>query len=92
MSPICPFCQSDRVRSRDLGKRVGSFVGAVAGAVSGATTVLGSMDARVNPMAHAIGVLAGAVMGCLVGGTAGCATGASFGVYSMKKLWTTFCA
>lgn len=90
--PLCPLCQSERIRSRDLGKRVGSFVDAVAGAVKCAANVLKSTDARVNPTAHAVGALAGAVMSCLVGATADCTTGAFLGkVFDEKALNNFWC-
>jgi phage tail tape-measure protein len=81
----CPNCQSDRIGTRNTGRKAGGAIGTVAGAASGAAGALGGAEiggtvgAVAGPAGALLGAFAGAILGGLFGGAAGGAVGASLG-------------
>jgi hypothetical protein len=74
MSISCPQCDSDRIRSKNIGRKAGGTIGTFAGAARGAT-----MGAAAGPAGAIVGGIAGALMGGLFGGSAGGAIGSRIG-------------
>jgi hypothetical protein len=74
MSISCPQCDSDRIRSKNIGRNAGSTIGTFAGAARGA-----SLGAAAGPAGVIVGGIAGALMGGLFGGAAGGAVGSRIG-------------
>lgn len=81
----CPQCESDRVVSRDRGKKVGGAAGVIVGAAWGAACAMrgaqvGSLaDAAIGPAGSLLGSMTGAALAGLAGGaTIGQAMDASF--------------
>ncbi len=80
---LCPRCQSERVETRNYGKKIGGALGAAAGIGSGMALVLSGADTRAaigsTGEATEAGGLAQGVLAVLRSGSVGCAAGAAFG-------------
>lgn len=85
MISTCPKCRSDRITTRDYGKRAGAAIGAVTGAVDGFSEALkgvakcGAAGLAGRPHTALFGGIACAVMGAFVHGAAGGVAGATVG-------------
>ncbi len=84
-STHCPGCGSNRVGSKNWGRKSAGTVGALAGAYSGAAAALGGAEAGAaigmfaGPIGAAAGGVAGAIFGALFGSAVGGAMGATLG-------------
>lgn len=80
---LCPRCQSERVETRNYGKKIGGALGAAAGIGSGMALVLSGVDIRAAIGSTGEGTeasgLAQGVLAVLRSGSVGCAAGAAFG-------------
>lgn len=85
MSIHCPFCNSERVRTRNIARKLGRAAGAAGGAATGAANVVvgarsgASIGAVAGTVGIALGGLAGAILGGLAGGAVGSLAGARLG-------------
>ena len=85
----CPHCQSHRVITSHLGRRVGGAVGALAGAMTATARVTGGaqlgaeigalLGTPAGPAGFTVGAFSGALLGAMAGAAAGCAVGAALG-------------
>ena len=85
MTSNCPKCHSDRIGTKNLGRKTGGVIGTVAGAASGAASILREaptgwgVTSVALPTAAPFSTIASAVLAGLFGGAAGCAVGATLG-------------
>src|SRR5688572_23717214 len=81
----CPNCRSERVTTRQLGKKSAAGIGFFTGAAVGAISVLRGAQVGVitgaafGPVGSAAGGVAGAALAALFAGSAGGAMGAALG-------------
>lgn len=88
-APCCPHCNSHRITSSHLGRRVGGAIGTIAGAATATARVSGGaklgaeigalLGTPAGPAGFTVGTVAGAVLGAMAGAAAGCAVGATLG-------------
>lgn len=81
----CPSCRSERIETRNLGRKAGGLIGTVGGSVGGVASSLSGAEIGMTvgvvagPPGMVLGGLLGALIGALVGGTAGGLAGAQLG-------------
>mgnify|MGYP003456958692 FL=1 len=85
----CPHCQSHRVITSHLGRRVGGAIGTLAGAMAATARVTGGaqlgaeigalLGTSAGPAGFTVGAFSGALLGAMAGAAAGCAVGAALG-------------
>jgi DNA-directed RNA polymerase subunit RPC12/RpoP len=96
MTIKCPKCQSERIDSRNYGKKAGSAIGTVAGAISVAAGMMRGAEVGATagmifgPVGIPIGTIAGAILGGLIGGTAGGAVGSRLGEFIDKNIFDNY--
>lgn len=73
MSIHCPFCNSERVRTRNIARKLGGAAGAAGGAATGAANaVVGARSgAAIGAVAGPVGIALGGLAGAILGGLAG---------------------
>lgn len=85
----CPHCQSHRVITSHLGRRIGGAIGTLAGAMTATARVTGGaqlgaeigalLGTSAGPAGFTVGAFSGALLGAMAGAAAGCAVGAALG-------------
>lgn len=85
LASICPNCNHEDGRNRNLARRVGGTVGGIAGTAAGVAGILSAarlgmtVGAIAGPVGSVMTGLAAATLRGIIGGTIGCEIGSSLG-------------
>ena len=91
MTLICPHCQSHRVTTQDVAKKVGGVIGVISGTATGVAAALLSAESRNQPIpAGPSGLklvgIATAILAGLAGASSAGSTGARLGEVLDQRL------